>query len=86
MWLRTALLQHHLLFSFSNVVRLEEGITMMSSVQVKRVMLQVKQPQKETARGLNGWQICEGALLCVRIDFDAAFSTRPSACCAVMLH
>lgn len=45
-----------LLFSFSNVMCSEEGITLMSSVQAKRLMLQVKQQQKETSKGLNGWQ------------------------------
>lgn len=50
----------------------EEDITVMSNVQAKRAMLQVKQPQEETSGGLNGWQICL-VLWCVRTDFDAGF-------------
>lgn len=47
---------------------LEEGIIVMSSAQSKSIMLQVKQPQKETSRGLNGWQVFTGGLWCVRTD------------------
>ena len=72
------------LFSFSNVMCSEEGITLMSSVQAKRLMLQVKQQQKETSRGLNGWQALHvTAPRCVCQNwFQCRLSNRPSACCA----
>lgn len=68
-----------LLFSSANVMRLEEGITEMSTVQAKRMMLQVKQQQKEPSGGLNAWDTCKGSLWRVKTDAGAAFPPDPSA-------